>query len=339
MRSLRLMQSKAAALALAMGLTAAIAGCGESTPKRAVDARTEVVRFFAADAPVVAVLHPEPQADVVALNRAAEGTPAWTSLRGMVLGPLHAAGLGRTQIARLVRTNQPIEGVAASALALGAATPADLAAHDPLLVLATDQAELLSRLLRHAAAKGKLRRAGQLHEATLYRSPGYAYGVRDGVMVSGNSLADVRTAIGRRDGDSDQQLDEDVVESLFNDLTTQGPLLIYANLDDVRQADPGLRTLGRQAPWTGMLGPTAATAQAVHGSLRIEDFSNATGGGFGSTDLPIGTVPSHFAISASSAAFLLPPGPIRMLLAGLAPISGEATASSDQVRMQLTAGR
>jgi hypothetical protein len=339
MRSLQLMQSKAAAIALAIVLTAAITGCGESTPKRAVDARTEVVRFFAANAPAVAVLHPEPVADVVALNRAAEGTPAWTALRGMVLGPLHAAGLGRTQIARLVRTNQAIEGVDASALALGAATPADLAAHDPLLVLATDQSQLLSRLLRHSAGNGKLRSAGQLHEATLYRSPGYAYAVRDGVLVSGHHLADVRTAIERRDGDSDQQLDEDVVESLFNDLTTQGPLLVFANLDDVRQADPGLRALGRQAPWTGMLGPSAATAQAAHGSLRIEEFSNATGGGFGSADLPIGTVPSHFGISASSAAFLIPPGPIRMLLAGLAPIAGEATATSDQVRLQLTAGR
>ncbi len=339
MRSLRLMRSKAAAIALAIVLTAAIAGCGESTPKRAVDARTEVVRFFAADAPVVAVVHPEPMSDVVALNRAADGTPAWTSLRGMVLGPLHTAGLGRTQIERLVHANQPIAGVAASALSLGAPTPADLAAHRPLLVLATDQSGLLSRLLRHAAANGKLRRAGQLHEATLYRSPAYAYAVRDGVLVSSHRLADVRTAIERRDGNSDQQLDEDVVESLFNGLTTQGPLLVYANLDDVRRADPGLRTLGRQAPWTGMLGPTAATAQAVHGSLRIEDFSNTTSGGFGSADLPIGTVPSHFAISASSAAFLLPPGPIRMLLAGLAPISGEATASSDQVRLQLTAGR
>jgi hypothetical protein len=339
MTSLQLMRSKAAAIALPMVLAAAIAGCGESTPKRAVDARTEVVRFFAVDAPVVAVLHPEPQADVVALNRAADGTPAWTSLRGMVLGPLHTAGLGRTQIDRLVRTNQPIEGVAASALALGAATPADLAAHDPLLVLATDQAELLSRLLGRAAAKGKLRRAGQLHEATLYRGPGYAYAVRDGVLVSGNSLADVRTAIERRDGDSDKQLDEDVVDSLFNGLTTQGPLLVYANLNHVRKADPGLRTLGQQAPWTGLLGPTAATAQAVDGSLRIEEFSNTTGGEFSSGDLPLGTEPSRFAISVSGAASLLPPGPTRMLLAGLAPMSGEATASPDQVRLQLTAGR
>ena len=339
MRSLRLMRSKAAAIALAMVLTAAIAGCGESTPKRAVDARTEVVRFFAADAPVVAVVHPEPMADVVALNRAADGTPAWTSVRGMVLGPLHAAGLGRAQIARLVRANQPIAGVAASALALGAATPADLGAQRPLLVLATDQSGLLSRLLRHAAANGKLRRAGRLHEATLYQSPAYAYAVRDGVLVSSPRLADVRTAIERRDGNSDQQLDEDVVESLFDGLTTQGPLLVYANLDDVRQADPGLRTLGQQAPWTEKLGPTTATAHAVDGSLRIEDFSNTTGGEFNSGDLPLGTEPSHFDISASSAAFLLPPGPVQTLLAGLAPMIGEATATSDQVRLQLTAGR
>lgn len=339
MRSLRLMRSKTAAIALPMVLAAAIAGCGESTPKRAFDARTEVVRFFAANAPVVAVLRPEPTTDVVALNRAANGTPAWTSLRGMVLGPLHAAGLGRTQIARLVRTNQKIEGVEASALALGVATPADLSAHRPLLVLATDQTQLLSRLLRHAAGNGKLRRAGQLHEATLYRSPGYSFAARDGVLVSGYSLADVRTAIERRDGDSDKQLDEDVVDSLFNGLGTQGPLLVYADLAGVRKADPGLRTLGRQAPWTGMLGPTAATFEAVNGALQVEDFSKASGGGFGSADLPIGTAPSRFEISASSAALLLPPGPIQTLLAGLAPIVGEATASSDEVRLHVTVGR
>ncbi len=339
MRSLRLMRGKAAAITVAVALAIVSAGCGESTPKRAVDARTEVVRFFAVNAPVVAVLHTEPMADLVKLNRAADVTPAWAMLRNMVLGPLHAAGLGRAQLARLVRTHEEIAGIESSALALGAATPADLSGRKPLLVLATDQSDLLAQLLRHSAANGKLRRTGKLHEATLYQGHGYAYAIRDGVLVSGHRLSDVRAAIDRRDGDSDRQLDEDVVQSLFDGLTMQGPLLVYANLDDVRQGDPGLRALGRRAPWTAMLGPTAATVQAVRGSLQVEDFSKSTGN-LTSAELPIGTEPSHFEISASSAGLLLPmPGPIRSLLAGLAPVVGEATATSDEVRLKATVGR
>lgn len=327
------------AIVLAVVLAIAMVGCGQSTAKRAVDARTEVLRFFAVDAPVVAVLRPEPAAGVVALDRAAADVPLWTSLRSMVLGPLYAAGLGRAHLARLVRPGAEIEGIDAAALALGAETPAALAAHRSLLVLATDQAELLSELLRRSADAGQLQRVGRLDEATLYRNPVASYGVRDGVLVSAARLADVRAAIERRDGDSDQQLDEDIVQSLFNDLEAQGPLLVYADLDGVRKADPGLRTLGQVAPWTGMLGPTAASARAVDGSMQIEDFSKATGDGFGSSDLPIGTEPSRFEINASVAASLIPfEGPIRTLLSDLGPVTGEATATSDEVRLHVTAG-
>jgi len=319
-------------------LAAAIGGCGESKAKRAVDARTEVLRFFAVNAPVVAVLRPEPAADVVGLNRAANGAPIWTDLRGLVLGPLYAAGLSLDQVERLVRPDEEIEEVDAAAFALGAATPNDLADRRPLLVLATDQAELLSRLLSESADAGMLRHVGRLDEAALYRNPVASYAVRDGVLLSAPRLAEVRAAIERRDGDSDQQLDEDVVESLFNDFDEEGPLLVYADLVSVREADLGLRALGNLAPWTAMLGPTAATAQAVQGTLQIEDFSKATGGGFGSEDLPIGAEPSHFEINASVAASLIPiEGPIRMLLAGLGPIEGEATASSDEVRLKVMA--
>lgn len=335
------MRSKAAFLGLALLLAGtAVAGCGaEGQPKRAVDARTEVLRFFAVDAPAVAVVRPDPPADIVAVDRAAAGSTTWTGLRKMVLGPLHAAGLGRARLARLIQPREQIEGLDAAALALGAATPADLAAARPLLVLATDQPDLLSRLLGRAAEEGRLRRAGQLDEALLYRSPADAFAVRDGVLVSAHSLGQVRGAILRRDGDSDLQLDEDVVLSIFNDLDPQGPLLVYADLAGVREADPGLRTLGRQAHWTEMLGPTGASVRAVDGSLRIEDFSKTTGGDLNSEDVPIGTSPSKFEIMPSGVPTLIPgPGPVRALLAGLAPLRGEATASSDEVRLNMTVG-
>jgi hypothetical protein len=149
----------------------------------------------------------------------------------------------------------------------------------------------------------------------------------------------VRTAIERRDGDTDLQLDEDVVNSLFNDLQTQGPLLVYANLAGIRDADPGMQRLADQAPWTGKLGPTAATAYADGGSVRIEDFSKTLGGSFTSSELPLGATPSPFKIDSSGAATLIPePGPVRTLLTAMAPISGEATASSDEVRLHVTLG-
>ncbi len=335
------MRSKTASTALALLFAAAaVAGCGgEGQPKRAVDARNEVLGFFAADAPAVAVLRPLPTADLVALDRAGAGSPAWRAVRGMFLGPLHAAGLGRRRLARLVEPREEIEGIDAAAAALGAPTPDDLAAKRPLLVLATDQDELLAKLLDRAATDGKLRRAGRLDEAALYRGPSQAFAARDGVLISAQSLGQVRTAIERRDGDSDQQLDEDVVHSIFNDLDPQGPLLVYADLAGVREADAGLRTLGNRAPWTEQLGPTGASVRAVDGSLRIQDFSKTTGGHLDSAEVPIGTEPTKFEIVPSGVPALIPgAGPVRNLLAGLGPLRGEASASADEVRLNLTAG-
>lgn len=330
------MVSKRSIAAVILLLAAAAAGCGESTVKRSVDARTEVLRFFPVDAPVVGLLEPQPTDEVVNLDKAAGGVPIWAELRSAALGPLYAAGLGLADLRRLVRPQEQIEGLEAAAAGLGTPTASDLADGRQLLVLATDQAELLSRLMRDGAQSGRLRPAGRIDKAVLYRNPVASYAVRDGVLVSAGSNAEVRTAIKRRDGDSDLQLDEDVVRSLFNDLGEQGPLLVYANLDAVREADLGLRALGRVAPWTGMLVETAATARAVGDSVRIEDFSKATGEGFGSMDLPLGTTPSKFEINATVAASLIPfPGPIRMLLAGLGQVKGEATATSDEVRLQL----
>jgi hypothetical protein len=332
------MRAKTAMVALAMLIVAAPVGCGTSGPKRSVDARTEALRFFAVNAPVVAVLRPQPWSAVLALNDAAGSIPAWMDMREGVLGPLVAAGVSAPELAKILQAGQDVEGAEATAIALGSATPDDLAAGRALLVLSSDQSDLLAGLLRQQTQAGKLKPAGKLDEASLYRGPGAAFAVRDGVLISAARLADVRTAIERRDGDTDLQLDEDVVNSLFNDLQTQGPLLAYANLAGIRDADPGMQRLADQAPWTGKLGPTAATAYAS-GGVRIEEFSKTTSGNFTSSELPFGATPSSFKIDSSGVATLIPaPGPIRTLLTAMAPISGEATASSDEVRLHVTLG-
>ncbi len=287
---------------------------------------------------MVAVLRTNPWASVLALNDAATGIPAWMDLRERVLGPLLAAGISPTELGKLLQSGQDVAGTTPAAIALGAATPADLAAGRGLLVLATDQSQL-SSLLRAEAKSGTLKPAGQLDEAQLYRRGATGFAVRDGVLVSAPRLADVRTAIERRDGDTDRQLDEDVVNSLFDDLSSQGPLLVYANLADVRDGDPGMRQLAEQAPWTAKLGPTAATAEAENGVVKIEDFSKTSGSNFSSGELPLGSRPSRFQIDATAAASLIPmPGPVRNLLSGLGGVDGEATASSDEVQVRVTAG-
>jgi hypothetical protein len=334
------MRRKAAPIAIALLLCAVPAGCGESGPKRAVDARTEVIRFFAVDAPVVALVRTDPPDAAIALNAAADGSPTWSDLRNLGFEPLRAAGIGPPQLARLIRPSAKVEGLDASAIALGAAAPVDLAAQRPLFVLATDQSQLMSRLLRGAAKRGALRRAGSLDEAALYRGTGASFAVRDGVLVSAGRLADVRTAIARRDGDRDQQLDEDVVESLFNDLDVQGPLLVYANLAAIREDDPGVRELAGRTPWTEKLGQSAATARAVGGRIEIEGLSKPSGGDLNLAEVGLGTSPSPVTLTASGVSSLIPaPGPARTLLSSLAPAAGQATASSDEVRTNLTLGR
>jgi len=329
------MGAKRASIALAAA--AALAGCGEGEPKRAVDARTEVLRFYAVDAPAVALARSDPGAKLAQIDAAAAGLPAWERIRGAVLGPLHAAGLRRADLTRLTRPRDEIEGLDAAALAVGLPTPQDFTAGESLVVLATDRSAMLARLLRRSAQGGRLQSAGRLDEAVLYRSPDATFAVRDGVLVSAPTLATLRAAIERRDGDSDLQLDEDVVKSLFDELGVEGALLAYADLGVIRDADPGLRSLYSQAPWLAQLGQAAASVQPVAGSVRIDIAVKAVEGDIELAGLPVGATPTRFTISSSSAAELLPArraDPVRDLLLGLAPLAGEATATADAVRAQ-----
>jgi hypothetical protein len=327
-----------AAIALALTLCAGLPACGESNAKRSADARSEVVDFFAVNAPVVAFLRPDSPAALAGLDRTASSLPAWQRFRSMVLGPLHAAGLGRAQLLRLVRPREEVEGLDAAALALGAATPEDLTAGRPLLVLATDQTDLLSELMQQASRSGTLTRAGTLDDAALYEGRDASFAARDGVLVSAPTLAQVRTAILRRDGDSDEQLDEDVVESLFGELGEQGPLLVYADLAS-GESDPGLRALRARKGWIGRLGQTATSVRAENGALQIEVFAKSTGGDLASAQVPLGSEPTPFYYDRTGVAAELHPGPLRDLLIGLTPISGQATATSDEVRLHVSVGR
>jgi hypothetical protein len=323
------------AIALSLVLAAAIGGCGESESKRAVDARTEVLRFYSVDAPVVAVLPGNPPATIADLDRAVSGLPAWERLRAAALGPLQAAGLSESDLAQLARPHDRISGVDAAAMALGAPTTASLTDTKPLLVFATDQGELLDERFRASAKAGDLHAAGELDDAQLYENEDAAFAIRDGVLVSAPRVAEVRDAILRRDGDSDRQLDEDVVRSTFDKPGIAGPLLVYADLRRAREADPGLEGLAEQEQWLAAAGQAAASARPVGNALRLEVVVRMESS-VDPTQQPFDTGSASFSIQTPDLPALgsQPDDPLRTLIAGLAPVAGEGTSSSDEVRMR-----
>jgi hypothetical protein len=326
--------------AAALLFAVTLAACGTSDRKRAVDARTEVLRFFGVDAPTVALLGPQPNRSLRVLNRAAAGIPAWEQVRDGVLGPLHNAGIGPGDLQRLVRPQDGIEDVTDTAAALGAPVPAG-PGKGTLLVLATDQTELLEQLLREAVVAGDVRSAGELDGALLYRGGPDAYAIRDGVLVSASTLAGVRAAVERRDGDSDAQLDEDVVNGVLDDLRTTGPLDVYANLGQAVDSDPELSELASRTPWVASLDQGALTARVEGPSVRLEMVASTDREDLDESELPVSGTPSRIGLTRAGVSAVLPgrgvpTDPIVALLYGLTPLVGEATATTDEVRASVS---
>jgi hypothetical protein len=323
------------AIALSLVVATAAAGCGESESKRAVDARTEVLRFYSVDAPVVAMLPANPPQTIADLERAVPLLPAWERLSAAALGPLDAARLSESDLSQLAHPHDRISGVDAAAMAIGAPTPDSLSGAEPLLVFATDQSDLLAERFRASAKGGSLRAAGELDDAQLYENPEAAYAIRDGVLVSAPRIAEVREAIERRDGDSDRQLDEDVVRSIFDKPGIVGPLLVYADLRRAREADPGLEALAAQEPWLAAAGQAAASARPVGNSLQL-DVVVRMEGSVDPSQQPFDAGSASFSIRAPDISSLgsQASDPLRSLIAGLAPVDGEGASSSDEVRLR-----
>jgi hypothetical protein len=311
------MGSKRAATAVILSLAAAAAGCGESTVKRSVDARTEVLSFYSVDAPVVGLLRPQPAGELARLDRVAVGLPIWARLRGSVLGPLRAAGLGMSDLRRLVRPNEEIEGIDVSAMSFGAPTPTDLEAGQTLTVIATDQDELLDELLKQGVDSGRLQPRGGLDEAALYGNRVASYAERDGVLVSAPSPGVVRTAIARRDGDSDKQLDKDVVAAAIQKLSDPGPLVLYGNVSGLLD-DPEVARVISDASWTESADDVAATARASADAVDIELVVNL-----------------ERELTAAERPLEETPTQVDIRVPGLGPLSGTGSTSPDQIRVQL----
>jgi hypothetical protein len=258
-------------------LALALAGCGSSGPKRTVDARAEALRFFPADAPLVALVDTSPTLLPAREALAADvaGLTPWEAIRSQFLARLSTARIPVAGLDSLLRDQgeEPADGLPASQLAVGLSPGPGLARSKTFVVLVTDRPEAMDQMFAHSVAAGGLRPAGSDDEAHIYSSRDSAFAVRDGVMLAAQTPAELRAAIDLRDGDRDAQLDDGEVKSLLAKLPGDAPLEAYADMAQLRRRDPAAAALANSEPWTRRLGKAAASVTARPAGPVLDLFS------------------------------------------------------------------
>src|SRR4051794_22718883 len=151
-----------------VALLCTLAGCGAAQPKRAVDSRTEVLRFYPPDTGAVVLMRTDlSSGDQAALAGAAAGIPEWQRLQPRLGSLLHANGLSGEALRPSLRPDD--ESPSPPQLAIGAASLRQAASGRSLVVLATDHADRMDRLFGEAAAAHRLSPAGTYHDARLFK--------------------------------------------------------------------------------------------------------------------------------------------------------------------------
>lgn len=262
----------AALLALVL-LAPALTACGdepatpgESPPKRALDPRGEVLRFFPVDTdPIVLVETADPE-KLAALDRAMQGVPLWRTFRERLRRSLESAGIEPTRVLELSRNPAEDIELPTPEIAFGTLPGSGSEDERAQFALATEQGVALAGLFKEAAEKGGLEDAGEFDGARLYRGRDLDFAVRDGVLIAAADINRLQQAIARRDGDPDSQLDVAPVTALINELTEPGTLRAYIGPGPT--ADALLSLIADEAP------EAAEAALAVRidgdGALAIE---------------------------------------------------------------------
>ena len=331
-------------LLAALGIAAlALAGCGSSGPKRTVDARAEALRFFPADAPLVALLDtaPETAPERAAMAAQLAGFGPWESIRSAIEARLAGSGITVDGLAALLRSgsSEPGEGLPVSQLAVGL-EPSEAGRSAVLAVLVTDRPAEMQRLFTRAAAEGRLRMLGEKDEARIYDSAAAAFAVRDGVMLAARDPALLRAAIARRDGDDDGQLDDGEVKSLIGELPRDEPLEAYADLAQLRRDDPAARAMARREPWMRRLGKAAASLGPRPAAPVLDLFSEIEPASAGGEVLPVEEGQASFGLSAATIRRALAgadsgAGRLRRLAISAAPLAAAVVITGDELRAKL----
>jgi hypothetical protein len=267
-----------ARLLTALALVATVAGCGagEDTPKRTVDPLDEALRFFPVDAEAVILVRPDRGAFHTLGEVAHRVSPTLSPVPDFTI-PLRAVA-PPGQVAELTAAEQG----PASRIAVGAASTRQLFGDGGLAVLVSDRAEDLERLVARAARRGRMRPAGEHHEARLYRGPGFAIAERDGVLLIGDKVDAVRAAIDTRDGDRDEHLDDRAAEDAIDELPETAPVLVFLDMRAIaagRAIPPELERVG----WLDSLRHAAVAARPAPGGVALQVFGDGDGADLGET--------------------------------------------------------
>jgi hypothetical protein len=309
-------------------------GCGTSETKRAVDPRIEVLRFFAPDTALVGLLRTDRLGQVSAIDAAVSSLPGYEP----IVARLRQAGLTTAELRRLVKGEENEEGIGPPELAIGASGLDALDRGRALLALDTGDEARLSRRFREFASRESLAAAGEHHDADLYAGRGAAFAVRDGVLVAGADLDQVRSALEIRDGDRDQQLDDGEVGALFDELPEGAPLHVYADFGALIEPDRAVSALAEEEPWLGAIGEGALSVGAVGTTVELDAFARLDEESLGESELPADEEFAPFSLSPEAIGLLLPSNgaaPLRSLMLAMAPIAGDASASSDELRIRV----
>jgi hypothetical protein len=285
-----------AALAVAM-----LAGCGQSGgPKHAVDPRTEVLRFFPADARAVALINTDAQIrDLRALARTASPVPGFASLRRTASRIVAASGLSlRRQIAPLLGNELAI-GTGASGHALAS--------------LETEDPAGLDAVLAYASRHGGVEPAGRYRHARLFTAHGAALASRDGVLLAASDTPELRRALDVRDGPGDGRLDDHEVKGVLGDLPDQAGVHVWADLGSALDQRLGQRATRRadRLAWPAALGQGGVSFELRHDSATLAFLARTDRADVSDDDLPIApgeTAPPLHRVAAGFDAGLRDPG-------------------------------
>jgi hypothetical protein len=325
-------------IALAVVTVALLAGgCGTSETKRAVDPRTEVLRFFAPDTPLVGLLRTDRLGQIPAIDAAVSSLPGYEAIGAR----LRQAGLTTAELRHLVAGTEEEGGIGPPELAIGASDLDALAGGRALLALDTGDEARLARSFRRFASRETLANGGELHDADLYAGRGAAFAVRDGVLLAGADLDQVRSALEIRDGDRDGQLDDGEVGGLFDELPEGAPIHVYADFGALIGPDSAVSALAQEVPWLDAIGLGALSMAAVGDRVELDAFARLDRQSLNEDELPGGEEFAPFSLSPQALGLLLPSdgaAPLRGLLLAMAPIAGDASASTDELRIRVLLG-
>jgi hypothetical protein len=304
-----------------LALGALLGGCGTSETKRVVDPRTEVLRFFAPGVGVVALVRTDRLGQLPEIEAALARAPGYAGIGDL----LERARLTASGLHELVQPGEEPGEVEPPELAVGAE---DLVSGPPVLALDTEDQARLDRIFRRRVASGEIGPAPSFHDANLYSGDG----------VAGTGLGAVRTALAIRDGDRDGQLDDGEVNDLLDELPAAAAVHAYADFGDLIASDSALNRLTGRVPWLAAIGKGSLSLAASGSRVELDAFARLDQRSLEEDDLPAGEEFTAFSLTRPLLAGLLPASgssQLRAPLLALAPITGEASATTDELRARV----